>query len=55
MALLYGGAGRLTGKNGGFWPGQSVEAAGGPKIPMRYGRVDTTGPDECPPVRGSRL
>ena len=26
MALLYGRAGRLTAKNGGFWPGQAVAA-----------------------------
>lgn len=27
----------------------AVEEAGGPKIPMKYGRVDTTAPEECPP------
>lgn len=27
----------------------AIEEAGGPKIPMRYGRVDTKGPEECPP------
>ncbi|CAD7696144.1 unnamed protein product [Ostreobium quekettii] len=26
----------------------AIEMAGGPKIPIRYGRVDTTGPEECP-------
>ncbi|XP_024538691.1 probable L-ascorbate peroxidase 6, chloroplastic/mitochondrial [Selaginella moellendorffii] len=26
----------------------AIELAGGPKIPMRYGRVDTTTPEECP-------
>uniref|UniRef100_A0A1J3H631 L-ascorbate peroxidase n=1 Tax=Noccaea caerulescens TaxID=107243 RepID=A0A1J3H631_NOCCA len=26
----------------------AIEEAGGPKIPMKYGRVDTTGPHECP-------
>jgi L-ascorbate peroxidase len=26
----------------------AVETAGGPKIPMRYGRVDVTGPEQCP-------
>ncbi|PKA66790.1 L-ascorbate peroxidase T, chloroplastic [Apostasia shenzhenica] len=26
----------------------SVEEAGGPKIPMKYGRVDVTGPEQCP-------
>ncbi|CAL5203880.1 unnamed protein product [Lathyrus oleraceus] len=26
----------------------AVEEAGGPKIPMKYGRVDTSGPDQCP-------
>ncbi|XP_059630731.1 probable L-ascorbate peroxidase 6, chloroplastic/mitochondrial isoform X2 [Cornus florida] len=26
----------------------AVEEAGGPKIPMRYGRVDVSGPDQCP-------
>eukprot|EP00246_Nothoceros_aenigmaticus_P000265 TRINITY_DN103_c0_g1_i2.p1 TRINITY_DN103_c0_g1~~TRINITY_DN103_c0_g1_i2.p1 ORF type:complete len:391 (-),score=80.44 TRINITY_DN103_c0_g1_i2:322-1494(-) len=25
----------------------AIEDAGGPKIPMRYGRVDTAGPEEC--------
>lgn len=24
------------------------QEAGGPKIPMRYGRVDVSGPEECP-------
>ena len=27
----------------------AIECAGGPKIPMRYGRVDTVQPEECPP------
>ncbi|KXZ47588.1 hypothetical protein GPECTOR_34g747 [Gonium pectorale] len=27
----------------------AVEAAGGPKIPMRYGRKDATSPDQCSP------
>eukprot|EP01025_Chloroclados_australasicus_P010166 TRINITY_DN1400_c1_g1_i1.p1 TRINITY_DN1400_c1_g1~~TRINITY_DN1400_c1_g1_i1.p1 ORF type:complete len:286 (+),score=53.67 TRINITY_DN1400_c1_g1_i1:125-982(+) len=27
----------------------AVEVMGGPKIPMRYGRVDATGPDMCHP------
>ncbi|KAL5215831.1 hypothetical protein ABZP36_007232 [Zizania latifolia] len=27
----------------------AIEEAGGPKIPMTYGRVDVTGPDQCPP------
>mmetsp|Transcript_33285 Transcript_33285/g.43895 ORF Transcript_33285/g.43895 Transcript_33285/m.43895 type:complete len:331 (+) Transcript_33285:87-1079(+) len=27
----------------------SVELAGGPAIPMKYGRVDSTSPDECSP------
>eukprot|EP00249_Psilotum_nudum_P012585 c23868_g1_i1 orf=426-1763(-) len=27
----------------------AIEEAGGPKIPMRYGRVDITQPEECPP------
>jgi L-ascorbate peroxidase len=27
----------------------AIEVAGGPKIPMRYGRVDVTTPDQCPP------
>ncbi|KAL0713270.1 hypothetical protein Bca4012_020248 [Brassica carinata] len=26
----------------------AIEEAGGPKIPMKYGRVDTSGPHECP-------
>ena len=26
----------------------AVETAGGPKIPMRYGRVDVSGPEQCP-------
>lgn len=26
----------------------AVEEAGGPKIPMKYGRVDASGPDQCP-------
>ncbi|CAH2070607.1 unnamed protein product [Thlaspi arvense] len=26
----------------------AIEEAGGPKIPMKYGRVDTSGPNECP-------
>ncbi|KAJ3675227.1 hypothetical protein LUZ60_004269 [Juncus effusus] len=26
----------------------AIEEAGGPKIPMKYGRVDVTGPDQCP-------
>lgn len=26
----------------------AVEEAGGPKIPMKYGRVDVTGPEQCP-------
>ncbi|KAF3447001.1 hypothetical protein FNV43_RR12181 [Rhamnella rubrinervis] len=26
----------------------AVEEAGGPKIPMKYGRVDVSGPQECP-------
>jgi L-ascorbate peroxidase len=25
-----------------------IENAGGPKIPMKYGRVDATGPEDCP-------
>lgn len=25
----------------------AIELAGGPKIPMKYGRVDTTGPEQC--------
>lgn len=25
-----------------------IQEAGGPKIPMKYGRVDTSGPHECP-------
>ncbi|KAJ4965048.1 hypothetical protein NE237_016897 [Protea cynaroides] len=27
----------------------AVEEAGGPKIPMKYGRFDASGPDQCPP------
>jgi hypothetical protein len=27
----------------------SLQEAGGPKIPMKYGRVDVTGPEQCPP------
>lgn len=27
----------------------AIEEAGGPKIPMKYGRVDTLGPEGCPP------
>lgn len=27
----------------------AVEVAGGPKIPMRYGRVDAKGPEDCSP------
>ncbi|KAJ4950337.1 hypothetical protein NE237_027169 [Protea cynaroides] len=27
----------------------SVEEAGGPKIPMKYGRVDVSEPEQCPP------
>ncbi|GLC36642.1 hypothetical protein PLESTM_000484300 [Pleodorina starrii] len=27
----------------------AVEAAGGPKIPMRYGRKDASGPEQCAP------
>lgn len=26
----------------------AIEEAGGPKIPMKYGRVDVTGPEQCP-------
>ncbi|KAH9624617.1 hypothetical protein KSS87_000772 [Heliosperma pusillum] len=26
----------------------AIEEAGGPKIPMKYGRVDVTAPDQCP-------
>ncbi|XP_011624374.1 probable L-ascorbate peroxidase 6, chloroplastic isoform X2 [Amborella trichopoda] len=26
----------------------AIEEAGGPKIPMKYGRVDANGPDQCP-------
>ncbi|CAL9186840.1 unnamed protein product [Musa hybrid cultivar] len=26
----------------------AVEEAGGPKIPMKYGRVDASGPEQCP-------
>eukprot|EP00262_Sarcandra_glabra_P000694 TRINITY_DN1081_c0_g1_i1.p1 TRINITY_DN1081_c0_g1~~TRINITY_DN1081_c0_g1_i1.p1 ORF type:complete len:393 (-),score=72.24 TRINITY_DN1081_c0_g1_i1:595-1707(-) len=26
----------------------AVEEAGGPKIPMKYGRIDVTGPNQCP-------
>jgi hypothetical protein len=25
------------------------QEAGGPKLPMKYGRVDVTGPEQCPP------
>lgn len=25
-----------------------LQEAGGPKLPMKYGRVDTSSPDECP-------
>ncbi|KAH7421213.1 hypothetical protein KP509_13G046100 [Ceratopteris richardii] len=27
----------------------AIEEAGGPKIPMKYGRVQTEGPENCPP------
>ncbi|KAK3158178.1 hypothetical protein QOZ80_2AG0133850 [Eleusine coracana subsp. coracana] len=27
----------------------AIEEAGGPKIPMKYGRVDVTAPEQCPP------
>jgi len=27
---------------------RSIEMAGGPKIDMKYGRLDTTSPDDCP-------
>ncbi|XP_038989433.1 probable L-ascorbate peroxidase 6, chloroplastic/mitochondrial isoform X2 [Phoenix dactylifera] len=27
----------------------AIEEAGGPKIPMKYGRVDVSGPEQCPP------
>ncbi|KAJ1279486.1 hypothetical protein BS78_04G160500 [Paspalum vaginatum] len=27
----------------------AIEEAGGPKIPMKYGRVDVTEPEQCPP------
>uniref|UniRef100_A0ACD5UBN5 Uncharacterized protein n=1 Tax=Avena sativa TaxID=4498 RepID=A0ACD5UBN5_AVESA len=27
----------------------AIEEAGGPKLPMKYGRVDVTGPEQCPP------
>ncbi|XP_062219302.1 probable L-ascorbate peroxidase 8, chloroplastic [Phragmites australis] len=27
----------------------AIEEAGGPKIPMKYGRVDVTTPEQCPP------
>uniref|UniRef100_A0A0E0DEG6 L-ascorbate peroxidase n=1 Tax=Oryza meridionalis TaxID=40149 RepID=A0A0E0DEG6_9ORYZ len=27
----------------------AIEEAGGPKIPMTYGRIDVTGPEQCPP------
>ncbi|TVU14457.1 hypothetical protein EJB05_37927, partial [Eragrostis curvula] len=27
----------------------AIEEAGGPKIPMKYGRIDVTGPEQCPP------
>lgn len=26
-----------------------IQEAGGPKIPMKYGRVDVTEPEQCPP------
>jgi len=26
----------------------AIEEAGGPKIPMKYGRVDASGPEDCP-------
>ncbi|XP_071723024.1 L-ascorbate peroxidase S, chloroplastic/mitochondrial-like, partial [Rutidosis leptorrhynchoides] len=26
----------------------AIEEAGGPKIPMKYGRVDVTSPEQCP-------
>jgi hypothetical protein len=26
-----------------------LQEAGGPKIPMKYGRVDVTAPEQCPP------
>lgn len=26
-----------------------IQEAGGPKIPMKYGRVDVTAPEQCPP------
>ncbi|KAJ0025908.1 hypothetical protein Pint_08147 [Pistacia integerrima] len=26
----------------------AIEEAGGPKLPMKYGRVDVSGPDQCP-------
>ncbi|OAY66408.1 putative L-ascorbate peroxidase 8, chloroplastic [Ananas comosus] len=29
----------------------AIEEAGGPKIPMKYGRVDVTGPEQCPAER----
>lgn len=31
------------------WIFSFAELAGGPVIPMRYGRVDARGPDDCPP------
>ncbi|KAF7092305.1 hypothetical protein CFC21_094802 [Triticum aestivum] len=27
----------------------AIEEAGGPKLPMKYGRVDITAPEQCPP------
>eukprot|EP01018_Ginkgo_biloba_P019250 Gb_14036 [translate_table: standard] len=27
----------------------AIEVAGGPDIPMKYGRVDASGPEDCPP------
>ncbi|XP_039778247.1 probable L-ascorbate peroxidase 8, chloroplastic [Panicum virgatum] len=27
----------------------AIEEAGGPKIPMKYGRMDVTAPEQCPP------
>nr|CAD1842043.1 unnamed protein product [Ananas comosus var. bracteatus] len=30
----------------------AIEEAGGPKIPMKYGRVDVSGPEQCPPEGG---
>jgi len=26
-----------------------IQEAGGPKIPMKYGRMDVTAPEQCPP------